>query len=598
MQQPDFSKESILGRMLNSAADLWGIKHNDNLEPVVRLLMEAFAAEIFKVQQNIEVSNARLVEYLADTLTPTKLTAVVPAHAVMHASCSPTTQLIDETTLYEVAGIGAQKDQKFSFTPIDNILLYHAEVTDLITASNACKVDGCIYKVVTTTPTAGSISQNYVWLGVSISNQLHDIKGLSFFVEWPNLGSRNDLYRSMTMSKWTIDGEMPLQMSQGLVYADTSYENDPIKRLETYSLVANDIKNSYQSQFFTVSSSIAELQKYVEGYPAIFKDYFSEEQLGQFFTEKKLWLRIELPVYLEADILGDMLINTNCFPVVNRELKLATTNTGLIPLVCDSTERLLCEGSVYGTISGSYHRTELRESGEEVNTYTLRKSGLERFDRRDAYNLVKDVELLVKNEVQAFAALNGGNNQELIDVLNAVVDQTKRNYKNEEDKASKYIILKKEVPSEVVTAEFWVTKCENANQIRMGTVVQNIQDSSQVGCVLLTSTRGGRDTQDESEKIRAYQYVLLTKEQIVSAQDIKSFIHYQLGENVSQVEVKSGLMIGKGTKQGLVRSIDIYIHTTDNFKEDTVQWGDVLLQKLQQQSDPSRIYRLFWNGLS
>ena len=158
--------------------------------------------------------------------------------------------------------------------------------------------------------------------------------------------------------------------------------------------------------------------------------------------------------------------------------------------------------------------------------------------------------------------------------------------------------MEKEIPNEVVTTEFWVTKCENANQIRMGTIAQNIKDSSQTGCVFITSTTGGKDTQGEMEKIRAYQYALLTREQIVSAQDIKSFIRYQLGEDISQVDVKSGLMIGKGTKEGLIRSIDIYIYTTDSFKEDTMQLSDILLQKLQQQSDPSRIYRLFWNGLS
>ena len=472
-------------------------------------------------------------------------------------------------------------------------------MTDMITSSNACKLDGCIYKVATTMPIVGSITQNYVWLGVNISSQLHDIKGLSFFVEWPNIGSRNELYRSMSMSKWTIDGQVSLQMSQGLFYVDGHYEKDAPKMVEnTYRLIVNDIKNSYQSQFFTVNSSIAGVQKYVERYPAIFENYFSKDQLTQFFTEKKLWLRIELPIYLEADILDDMLVNTNCFPVINRELKLATTNTWLIPLVCDNTEQVLCEGNVYGAISGPYQRSELREAGSEFNTYTLRKSGLERFDRRDAYDLVKNLELLVKNEVQAFAALNGGNNQELINMLNTIVDQTKRSYKDQENKASKYVILEKEIPNEVVTTEFWVTKCENANQIRMGTIAQNIKDSSQTGCVFITSTTGGKDTQGEMEKIRAYQYALLTREQIVSAQDIKSFIRYQLGEDISQVDVKSGLMIGKGTKEGLIRSIDIYIYTTDSFKEDTMQLSDILLQKLQQQSDPSRIYRLFWNGLS
>ena len=129
----------------------------------------------------------------------------------------------------------------------------------------------------------------------------------------------------------------------------------------------------------------------------------------------------------------------------------------------------------------------------------------------------------------------------------------------------------------------------------MGSIAQNIRDSNQTGCILLTPTTGGKDTQSEPERIRAYQYALLTKEQIVSAQDIKSFIHYQLGPYVLDVDVRRGLMIGQEAKQGLIRSIDVYIRTPSEFKENTAEWGDILLQKLQQQSDPSKTYRLFWN---
>ena len=302
-----------------------------------------------------------------------------------------------------------------------------------------------------------------------------------------------------------------------------------------------------------------------------------------------------MPIYLEAEILNDMLVNTNAFPIINRELKQATTNLYAIPLVCERTERIVSVKEVYGTVNGPYKPIELQEAEERFNTYTFKKAGLERFDRRDAYELVKYLELLLKNEVQAFVSLNKEDSQELIRALNEVVSKTKK-ISNSEYKALQYVMLEKEIPDEVVTAEFWVTRCGEANRIGMGTLSQDVSDSSQVGCILLTPTIGGKDSQSETERIRAYQYALLTKEQIVSAQDIKSFIHYQLGEQVVKVDVKSGLVIGHGSKQGLGRSIDIYISTVGGFQEDAMQRqvvSDALLQKLQQQSDPSRTYRIF-----
>lgn len=595
----DFSKEAVLGRMLSSAEELWGIKYNDNLDPVVRLLMESFAAEIFKVQQNIHASNGRLVEHLAEVLTPTKLTAAVPAHGVMHAGCTQITRVVNKNTSYEIAG-GTVKDQKFLFTPIDNVRLYHAEVTDVIASHNACSVDSCIYKSVITVPKAGSIPQNHMWLGISVSRQLHDIDGLSFFIDWPNLGSKNDLYRAMSIAKWTVSGTIQLQMYKGLLYvvADRDKTENSFERPEVHELVVNDIKNSYQNQFFTISNSSLKLQENTQKYPTVFENYFSEQQLTQFFTEDKLWIKIELPIYLEAEILNHMLVNTNAFPIINRELKQATTNSYAIPLVCESTERIVSVKEVYGTVNGAYKPIELQEAQHSSNTYTFKKAGLERFDLRDAYELVKYLELLLKNEVQAFVSLNNKeDSQELTRALNEVVSKTKK-VSNSEYKALQYVMLEKEIPDEVVTAEFWVTRCEEANQIRMGTLSQDVSDSSQVGCILLTHTIGGKDSQSETERIRAYQYALLTKEQIVSAQDIKSFIHYQLGDQVVKVDVKSGLVIGHGSKQGLVRSIDVYIGTVGDFQEDAMQRqvvSDALLQKLHQQSDPSRTYRIFWN---
>ena len=596
----DFSKDAILGRMLNSAVDLWGVKQNDSLDPVVRLMMEAFATEIFKVQQNISLSNNHLVEHLARVLTPSKLTAVIPSHAIMHAGSSAATQVITDTTSYEVVG-GTVKNQKLSFTPVDAITLYNAEVTHMLTAYNLSAIEGSIYKNIITAPHGGSIPQNHIWLGINMSPQLHDIKGLSFFIDWPDAASKNELLKNIASAKWSISGKNQLQIHKGLLYAGKMpYTSDEsLEKLDTHRLVVGDIKDSYQNQFFTINDSVQALEENIQTYPAIFENYFSEDNLKQFFTDKKLWIKLELPTYLEAELLNGMLVNTNSFPVINREMRLATTNTSIIPLICESTEQVISIGEIYGAINGMYERMELKRANAK-NTYIFRKSGLERFDQRDAYEFVKNLELLLKNEVQAFVSVKNEDTQELIDALNAVVGQTKKISKVDEAKALHYVMLEKEVFDETVTAEFWVTRGDGANKIRAGSLVQNVKDSGQAGCVLLTSTIGGKNSQSEAEMIRAYQYALLTREQIVSAQDIKSFISYQLGEYVIQVDVKSGLIIGRGSKEGLLRSIDIYINTTDEFKEDSIErqvTSDALLQKLQQQSDPSRTYRLFWNTL-
>ena len=48
-----FSKEAIKIRMMENAVKIWGLKSISSVDPFVKLLIDAFATEIFKANTDI-----------------------------------------------------------------------------------------------------------------------------------------------------------------------------------------------------------------------------------------------------------------------------------------------------------------------------------------------------------------------------------------------------------------------------------------------------------------------------------------------------------------------------------------------------------------
>lgn len=59
MSTPNYSKEVIKNRMYRHAMNYWGVKKVENLDPLVKVLLEALSSEIFGLSHDIETSQHR-----------------------------------------------------------------------------------------------------------------------------------------------------------------------------------------------------------------------------------------------------------------------------------------------------------------------------------------------------------------------------------------------------------------------------------------------------------------------------------------------------------------------------------------------------------
>src|SRR5690242_18212811 len=94
------SKEVIKNRMLKYALNFWSIKNTEDLDPAIKLIMEALSSELYNLGNEIKDTQARILEKIAHLLTPDFLTSPNPAHAIVCASPVEATEVLSGTTSF------------------------------------------------------------------------------------------------------------------------------------------------------------------------------------------------------------------------------------------------------------------------------------------------------------------------------------------------------------------------------------------------------------------------------------------------------------------------------------------------------------------
>ena len=93
-----YYKENIKDRMFKNAASFWGIRNVENFDPLVKLLIEAMASEIYKLSNEVNNIETRILERIAYLLTPDILMSVRPAHTLFYAQPTEEQCLINKET--------------------------------------------------------------------------------------------------------------------------------------------------------------------------------------------------------------------------------------------------------------------------------------------------------------------------------------------------------------------------------------------------------------------------------------------------------------------------------------------------------------------
>jgi hypothetical protein len=612
------SKEVIKTRMIKHALNYWNIKNSDDLDPAVKLILEALSTELYNLGNEIKDSQVRILEKVSNLMAPDFLTCPNPAHAILYATpIEPTEMLYSTTSFCAQKKISSKQDEVLDtvldviFTPVDALQIFDAQVAYIATAENLYAYNTTFSKQLTARCNTKMAEQNALWIGLKINPKIEDINNLVFYFDWKNIESKlaNRLYQLLPLSRWYID-DAEIEMQSGLKYADNENAGDAYKNIlleyDLLSLLEKDVKHYYDQRFITISDKKFNKTNWTTfPYPSSFKNSFAEKDL-QKLNEKLLWIKVVFPSIMQLEFFDEIQIYTNAFPVMNRQLNdlkfRLKGGSNIIPLKTGTLDQFLSVRSLADDTHTYKSVPYKKMDEEEYGTYTLRSGGVERFDTRNAREQIGYLLELLRSESAAFSSFGYDFMATTLKEMNqkiSLMEQKTKGYTNSDNgtEIPNYIIVKPFEGFDMMYTKYWTTLAEAANYIRVNTRLQltkglKVKADS---IVLLTATTGGKNRLRPEERLQAFRYGLMTRNRIITKEDIRNFCFYELGEKISSVKVEKGFELSVHPKEAFSRTINVILIPSETEDIETASWNTLceqLKSKLQLRSGISNNYRV------
>ncbi len=599
------SKEVIMQRMFSHAASFWGVRSIDDLDPLVIRLIEALASELYTVNNEICNMNNRILESLAGVLTPSMLIAPRPAHSVVQATPFENFLFLDKHTILLDRHV-PQEMKKFgmidiSFLPVGNVRLISGKIDRLICERMFFQMEsGGRKKLAGRAHTLNEQINNTVWIRLELHPEIESMENISFYIDFPTSDNKYEKYSLLPYSKWELSG-VPLEMYSGLpVWEDENTSNGSFfSRYDILNQTDGFVSDYYRMQFLTVGNKLHLSDIAKESFPGEVKDLFPEELTE---LEPAYWLKVTFPPHISAVNLHDLTICINAFPVANKilysEICKCNNLTGIVPLRTKEGETFLSVENVTDS-SGKEYKSIPYSSSQTKGTgvYSIKQGGMERFDERNAREYIERLIDLLRSESSAFSSMEMDNLRNIITGLQTGLIELENKLNNStmtNAEIPSYLLLSTEDKDETIFVDYYATYCHLANGLRSGKVLTPLAAIPLLknSCYLLKATSGGKPAPNSTGKLDAYRYALTARDQIYTHEDAKNFCLMELGENVTKVEVCRGITVSPRPKEGLVRTIDIFLFPGPGCKDTLLEMQTELLIMLHRKSPDAFNYRI------
>jgi hypothetical protein len=610
------TKEEIRTRMLRNAMDYWGTTNINDMDPMVKLLIEALSAELFNVSNDVKNLENRVLSKISRILASDYLTSALPAHAVLKAQPIEIRERlnVDNHFFYRRAATKEStkttKEEQLDvfFSPIGEVDLFNAGIRYTATGRHLYEYDETMHKnTILTAPPGNGTEANALWLGIECAPQLQSLQNLALFFEWSDYSANDDFYKLLSVVKCYLN-DAELETHPGMIYAeDQDVANRPVfYEQNVINLITRDVKDFYNNRFISLTdNTLTSVSAQKQSFPPAFADLFNPAELNR--LKPCIWIKVTFPAAISPNIIDELQVSVNCFPVLNRrrhdqKYRLREVNN-IIPIKPSTNDHFLSVKELYDDKNVHYSEIPYTQANQSFEgSYSIRNGGAERFDSRNAQQLIEYLFELLRDEKAAFASYGS-------DFLNGILKTLEQNLALIEKKSRaaedgpemfNYLIVKPGNKASMLYLQYWTTLADGANHIRRGTKLQQFEmmklkaDSLR----LMTGTLGGRDSLGATERIQAYKYGLTTKDRIVTHADLVSFCYYELGNKITDVKISKGIMISSNPKEGFKKTLDIYLKPEENLKLSADEWDTLLTllqSKLISRSVINSSYRLFVN---
>lgn len=583
MNQYSYTKENIKNRMYKRAAALWDIRDVDNLDPIVKLMIESLASEIFGLSGEMQDMEGRLLTKMAKELIPTAMATAMPAHAIIHATATVNETGIDSRTEFHYKNPAFMQKhglKRLVFTPVVNTKLVNAKVEYFIADGDIYALNAKMMKDKVARPNEKSpLFNNCIWIGLNLPNEVKSLNNLSFYFDFPYIENKENYFHLLPYTKWSLNSQ-PLTTDAGIYLAiDEEADNDRAF-LDSYDIltkIKKDITALYNQRYITVSQPITNTTSNKATLPQEVAHLYATD-MKEAIETPLVWLKVEFPPYFTNRIISEALVSCNAIPTANiyrhqTDRRIDQLNS-IIPLPKDKNEALLTIEQVSDETGKIYFEEQSKGYHESINgTYAIRRGGAERFNRADAHQFLTRLLDLLRDESVAFTNVERDtldeNTISMIKQINHL--EHKINLRDDKEEVPNYLIIDhKETEQVMVKARYWLTNGPIGNGLNAAEPLSynDYEDINNTGIMFLSATKGGKDAPDEAAKTRMFKNVLISKGSIYSTEDISSYCLAHYGHVISKVEVKKGYDIGMVPGEGLISTIDIFLKLKANIDSD------------------------------
>jgi hypothetical protein len=587
LDRKSFDKERIKSRILKKAADLWGYKEGEmeSFDPLVKLLIEAFAGEFEKISYQIGETQLRVIERLTGLINP-DLDVVKPAYTIIQTRAMDAGTTVNRNAQFLIkkgedrSKSSGGKDTEVFLSPVDEFPIYNGTLLYCISQRNAFIFENGIKRIPIIENDAKDFEEyNTMWLGLDLEEEARSLEGMSFFFDWVNEPQKELFSQYLQYTEWTFHNGKKITTRVGLNPVLTDQNQVSVERLFDISKKIEDqVSLIYRKYFITITESFEPGQpKSRVKYPEIFEKKFSAQELKS-FKKELCWIKIKFPEYCPSEILTNILCAINCFPALNRKIHKINykTQQTLNVIALESTDSFLTVKEVRNDSNRVYKGIPLAGLNEvEVATYTIR-SAINRLDQRQAQEILNYLVELLQDESASFAAMGEDFlNSQIIELNQNIARLDQRLKKQTENKSSNpYMVLNALSPGETVFIEYWSTQGESANNIPSGSKVLLFSGSylDNNATYLMRTTTGGHEKPRGEQKINLLRKSLLSRDRIVTLEDIKIACWEALANKARDIQVKKIFDTGKTPSVGFIRTVLIEIFPQDTVKSVDEEW--------------------------
>lgn len=607
MSTQNYSKEVIKNRMYRHAMNYWGVKKIENLDPLVKILLEALSSEIFGLSHDIETSQHRILDKIANMLTPDILVSVRPAHSVIHAFPRDIPKFIIDTDSGFFANTPRNKGQiveEYSFYPLRRTEIYAGDVCRMI-------CNGDIYNM-DSTMTKGLIYHapyemrgkfiHTVWIGLQLAPEIYKLDDLSFYFELPYREKKQSLYSMLAYAKWSLNGQ-PLATTQGFPPEEEMDTPETLFSIcDIEKEINRDILSIYNNQFIRISTPITLSQEKATLFPEELDEFYMEDMLSSGEQNPLYWFRVDLPSNFTPDCLEELKVSINAVVVQNKRLneKIASVNdlTAVVPLTTSEQEYFFSVESVMDAQNRLYTEIPFDGSSDKKGaTYAVRHGGCERMNSRDIKEYLYRVLDLLQGRGAVIASLQKDTFSNEIQDMDRLLNSMERIINNIQSAVGSLSYLLADLPenADKLYISYYTTICERANglPVGMGLLPHNSSSIDKQQVYFLTTTRGGKSISASTNRFDIYKYILTTRDRLYTKTDIVNFCRKELSGLVMSVNIKPGVMVSEKPGEGLISSIDVHLSVRTDSEREMPLLIDELKTKLVTRSPAHFNYRIF-----